>query len=125
MHSTRAPPATRRLQGLRMTFHGVREVVIMTDSGVYHAAVGSRQPRCRRSCCTSASTAARALPPQGVRMTLDGMANHSMTNGGICHAAVGKQAATMPEKLLHKREYSRTGIATAGRAHDFRWHGKP
>ena len=37
-----------------------------------------------------------------------------MTNGGVCHAAVGKQAATMPEELLHEREYSRTGIAPAG-----------
>ncbi|CAK0759197.1 hypothetical protein CVIRNUC_002679 [Coccomyxa viridis] len=27
---------------------------------------------------------------------------------------VGKQAATMPEELLHEREYSRTGVAPAG-----------
>ena len=37
-----------------------------------------------------------------------------VTECGICGAAVGKQAATMPEELLHEREYSRTGIAPAG-----------
>ena len=47
-------------------------------------------------------------------MTFNGVTNHSMTNGGIWHAAVAKQAATMPEELLHEREYSRTGMAPAG-----------
>ena len=53
-------------------------------------------------------------PPPAFRLYSVRMIFCGVTECGICGAAVGKQAATMPEELLHEREYSRTGIAPAG-----------